>query len=56
MDNFDEFDEVDLNHLLDLVQNHISRFRGWSLEERIFVEDTLEVFVALEAKILKMLE
>ena len=56
MDNFDEFDEVDLNHLLDLVQNHISRFRGRSLEERIFVEDTLEVFVALEAKILKMLD
>jgi len=52
----DNFDEVDLNHLLDLVQNHISHFRGWSLEERIFVEDTLGVFVALEAKILKMLD
>jgi hypothetical protein len=56
MDSFDEFDEVDLNHLLELVQDKISLLRGRSLEEMIFVEDTLEVFVALEAKILKMLE
>jgi hypothetical protein len=56
MDNFDEFDEVDLNHLLELVQDKISLLRGRSPEKMIFVEDTLEVFVALEAKILKMLD
>jgi hypothetical protein len=56
MDNFDEFDEVDLNHLLELVQDKISLLRGRSPEKMIFVEDTLGVFVALEAKILKMLD
>jgi hypothetical protein len=52
----ENFDEIDLNHLLVLVQDKISHLRGRSLEERIFVEDTLEEFVALEAKILKMLD
>jgi hypothetical protein len=56
MDNFDEFDEVDLNHLLELVQDKISLLRGRSFEEMIFVEASLEEFVALEAKILKMLD
>lgn len=51
-----EFDEVDLNHLLELVQDKVSILRGRSLEEMIFVEASLEEFVALETKILKMLE
>jgi hypothetical protein len=51
-----EFDEVDLNNLLELVQDKISLLRGRSLEEMIFVEASLEEFVDLEAKILKMIE
>jgi hypothetical protein len=51
-----EFDEVDLNHLLELVQDKISLLRGLSLEEMIFVEASLEEFIDLESKILKMLE
>jgi hypothetical protein len=52
----DNFDEVDLNHLLELVQDKISLLRGRSPEKMIFVEASLEEFVALEAKILKMLD
>ena len=51
-----ELEELDLNHLLELVQDKISLLRGRSLEEMIFVEASLEEFAALEAKILKMLE
>ena len=51
-----EFDEVELNNLLELVQDKISLLRGRSLEEMIYVEASLEEFVALEAKILGMLE
>lgn len=51
-----EFDEVDLNHLLELVQDKLSLLRGRSLEEMIFVKASIEEFVSLEAKILKMLE
>ena len=51
-----ELDEIDLNNLLELVQDKISLLRGRSLEEMIFVEASLEEFVALEAKILKMLD
>lgn len=51
-----EFDEVDLNRLLELVQDKISLLRCVRLEEMIFVEASLEEFVAIEAKILKMLE
>jgi hypothetical protein len=50
------FDEIELNELLLLVQNHISHLRGQSLDEMLYSINSVETFVEIEQKILKLLD
>jgi hypothetical protein len=50
------FDEIELNELLLLVQNHISDLRGQSLDEMLYSINSVETFVEIEQKILKLLD
>jgi len=50
------FDEVELNELLILVQKHISDLRGRPLDEMLYSINSVETFVEIEQKILKLLD
>jgi hypothetical protein len=50
------FDEVELNELLILVQNHISDLRGRPLDEMLYSINSVETFIEIEQKILKLLD
>lgn len=50
------FDEIELNELLILVQNHISDLRGRPSAEMRYSINSVETFVEIEQKILKLLD
>jgi hypothetical protein len=52
----EQFDEIELNEVLVLVQDQINLLRAWVAQEKISDTSTLETLLGVETKILKMLD
>lgn len=52
----EQFDEIELNEVLVLVQDRINLLRSWVAQEKISDTSTLETLLEVETKILKMLD